>query len=63
MRKASRLRLARIAQGMTQSELGQKIGKGQAMVSHFESGRKRASARDKKKIARVLKTSEDVLFG
>ena len=62
MRKPSALKLARIMQGMTQGELGQKIGQGQTMVSHFESGRLKVDPRDRKKIAKVLKTSEDVLF-
>jgi len=63
MRKASAMKLARVTRGLTQSELGQKIGRGQAMVSNFESGSVRASARDKKKIAKILKTSVDALFG
>lgn len=62
MRKASAMKLARVTRGMTQDELGQKIGQGQTMVSHFESGRLRVSTKDAKKIARVLKVPLAELF-
>ena len=63
MRKASKLRLARIAQGMTQTDLAKKVGKCQVTISEFERGHRPATDGDKKKIARTLRTSEDVLFG
>ena len=48
--------------GMNQTELAKKLGKSQVMISHFERGRLRVGTRDRKKIARILKTSEDDLF-
>ena len=60
MQKASRLKLARLAEGMNQAELAKKIGKSQMMISHFESGRLRVGAGDRKKLAGILKTSEKV---
>ncbi len=49
--------------GMNQTELAKKIGKSQVMISHFERGRLKVGPRDRKKIAKVLKTSVDILFG
>ena len=69
MRKASMMKLARVARGMNQSELGEKIGKHQATVSEYERGY-RLGIRDKrkppleiaKKICKVLKTPLADLF-
>ncbi len=62
MRKATPLKLARIAMGMSQADLAQRINRHQTLISHFETARILVSARDKKAISKVLKTSEDVLF-
>ena len=56
------MKLARVARGMTQDELGQKIGQGQTMVSHFESGRLKVSVKDAKKICKLLKAPMGELF-
>ena len=62
MEKPTPMKIARIAQGMTQADLAKKVGKHQVTISEFERGHRPATDRDKKKIARVLKTSEDALF-
>ena len=69
MRKASMMKLARVARGMSQAELGKKIGKTQVTVSEYERGY-RSSITDKRKpplevakqICKVLKTTLADLF-
>mgnify|MGYP001230993516 CR=1 FL=1 len=62
MKKASALKLARLAQGMSQADLGKAIGKHQTSVSELERGYRVASARDRKKIAQALGIGVDSLF-
>ena len=62
MQKASMMKLARIAQGMTQADLAKKVGKHQVTISEFERGCRVATVRNRKKIAQALGVSVDSLF-
>lgn len=58
-----RVQRIRKSRGMSQTELGNKIGLSQRAVSHYESGINRIPAPHLLKIAEVLKTSLQELTG
>lgn len=58
-----RIATVRKARGMTQTELAERIGIIQALVSDYESGRRRLYAEMIIRIAKVLKVSTDELLG
>ncbi len=57
-----RLRTARVAQGLTQLQLAEKIGRKEIEISRFETGRARPDPDTKQRIAEVLHISTFVIF-
>ena len=49
-----RLRTARVAKGMTQLQLAEKVGRKEIDVSRYETGRARPDPDTKRRIAEVL---------
>lgn len=61
---AARLRQRRIAAGMTQQQLAQRIGKRQGYIGDIENGKRKAITTDTLvKLCRALGCSADYLLG
>jgi transcriptional regulator with XRE-family HTH domain len=60
---AQRLREAREMRGLSQAELGTKTGLQPAAVSHFETGARRPSFDNLRRLAVALEVSTDYLLG
>ncbi len=60
---AQRLKELRKEKGMTQTELGEKLGYGYTAIANYESGRNEPSLSDLHFICRILDTSSDYLIG
>lgn len=60
---AVRLREARLARGLSQSELARKIGMQPSAVAHFEGNRRKPSFANVRSIAKALEVSSDFLLG
>ena len=58
-----RLRTARIARGLSQSELGERADLQASAVSHFETGARRPSFDNLKRLADALRVTTDYLLG
>ena len=59
-----RIKIARIALGLTQAELGQKVGQGQSTIGQWERGRNPPSYRMAEKLADIFKCDPSwILFG
>lgn len=54
MRKPTPLALARISKGMTQEQLGKKLGVGQSTVSHWEININSMTFGDVQRVCKVL---------
>jgi transcriptional regulator with XRE-family HTH domain len=59
---SKKLRKARESKGLTQSELAEKSGMKPSAISHFESGRRRPSFDNLKKLADALNVNIDFLL-
>ena len=57
-----RLRTARVAQGMTQLQLAEIIGRKEIEISRFETGRARPDPDTKQRIAEVLQKPTYEIF-
>lgn len=57
-----RLRTARVAKGMTQLQLAEKIGRKEIDVSRYETGRARPDPDTKRRIAEVLQKPTYEIF-
>ena len=57
-----RLRTARVAQGLTQLQLAEKIGRKEIEVSRFETGRTQPDPEAKRRIAEVLQKPAHEIF-
>lgn len=57
------LRTLREKRRLTQAELGQRAGIAPAAISHFETGLRRPSPENLKKLAQALSVSVDYLLG
>lgn len=57
-----RLRTARVAKGMTQLQLAEKVGRKEIDVSRYETGRARPDPDTKRRIAEVLQKATVELF-
>lgn len=66
MKQASRLKLARLAKGLNQTELAAKVGKHQVTISEFERGYRlvsgKISMKMAKQISRILEMPLTELF-
>lgn len=62
MQKASEMKIIRLRRGMSQRELGKKVGVNQTTISHIEIARYGTTLATRRKIARILKTSVEGLF-
>ncbi|MBI3098417.1 MAG: helix-turn-helix transcriptional regulator [Planctomycetes bacterium] len=60
---SERLRRAREARGLSQTELAERTGLQPSAISHFESGRRAPSFDNLKRLANALDVSTDYLFG
>jgi len=60
--KVSRLRIARVSAGLSQTELARTVGISQVMISYLELGKTRGSAELRSRIAAALGRSEARLF-
>lgn len=60
---AARLREAREARGLTQSELARRLGTPPSAIAHFEGERRKPSFANVRAIARALDVSADYLLG
>ena len=58
-----RLRAARLERGLTQGDLAGKAGLPPASISHFESGTRKPSFANLRRLAQVLNASTDYLLG
>ncbi len=58
-----RVRTQRLALGLKQSDLGEKVGMTPAQISELEGGRFVSDATRVSEIARALETTPDYLFG
>ena len=58
-----RLRAARLERGLTQGDLAGKAGMPPASISHFESGTRKPSFANLRRLAQVLNASTDYLLG
>lgn len=63
MVNSERLRLAREAAGLNQSELAERIGVTRNVISLVESGKQSLATRNLVKACRALKVSADYLLG
>ncbi len=52
----------RVLSGLSQIELGRRIGRSQGYINRVECGYTSPGPADRKKLARVLKTDEAILF-
>lgn len=59
----ARLKLARDLRGLTQSDLGKQAGLPPTTISHFESGSRKPSFDNLRRLTRVLAVSTDYLMG
>lgn len=59
----SRLKEARERRGLTQAELGKEAGLPSTTLSHFESGSRKPSFDNLRRLTRVLGVSTDYLMG
>jgi transcriptional regulator with XRE-family HTH domain len=59
----SRLRKAREARELSQSELAREAGMQPSAIAHFEAGRRKPSFDNVRSLARALKVSADYLLG
>lgn len=59
----SRLKEARDRRGLTQAELGKEAGLPSTTLSHFESGSRKPSFDNLRRLTRVLGVSTDYLMG
>ena len=59
---AKRLREAREARKLSQTELGKKLGMPPSQISHFEAGKRRPSLDNIKRLLAVLNVSADYLL-
>ena len=59
---AKQLRNAREARKLTQTELAKKLGMPPSQISHFESGKRRPSQDNFKRLVEVLNVSADYLL-
>lgn len=59
----SRLKKAREGRGLTQAELGKEAGLPSTTLSHFESGSRKPSFDNLRRLTRVLGVSTDYLMG
>ncbi|WP_312309207.1 helix-turn-helix domain-containing protein [Stenotrophomonas indicatrix] len=59
----SRLRESRDRRGLTQSELGKEAGLPSTTISHFESGSRKPSFDNLRRLTKVLGVSTDYLMG
>ena len=57
-----RLRTARVAKGMTQLQLAEKVGRKEIDVSRYETGRTRPDPETKRRIAEVLQKPTYEIF-
>jgi transcriptional regulator with XRE-family HTH domain len=57
-----RLRTARVARGLTQFQLAEKVGKKEIEISRYETGRARPDPDTKRRIAEVLRKPAFELF-
>lgn len=57
-----KIRMLRQAAGLSESDLGIRVGLSQAAMSHIEIGFKQPSARTLKRIARVFGCTTDELY-
>lgn len=57
-----RLRVARVARGLTQLQLAEKIGRKELEVSRLETGRARPDPETKRRIAEVLQKPTYEIF-
>ncbi len=57
-----RLRTARVAKGMTQLQLAEKVGRKEIDVSRYETGRARPDPDTKRRIAEVLQKPTYEIF-
>lgn len=57
-----RLRTARVAKGMTQLQLAEKLGRKEIDVSRYETGRARPDPDTKRRIAEVLQKPTYEIF-
>lgn len=63
MSLGSRIKKLRLEKGLTQEEIGKKLGMGRSNVGHIEHGRTMPSAEVLDKIADILGTTTDYLLG
>jgi len=60
---SSRLRAARALRGLSQSNLAERARLQQTAVSHYESGTRRPSLRNLRRLAKALEVTTDYLVG
>ena len=60
---ADRLRTAREARGLSQSDLARRLGTPPSAIAHFEGDRRKPSFANVRAIARALEVSADYLLG
>lgn len=60
---AERLKALRTEKGMTQVELGQRLGYGYTAIANYESGRNQPSLADLNSICEILEVSADYIIG
>jgi transcriptional regulator with XRE-family HTH domain len=58
----NRIREARLSKGLSQVELGNRVGVNYGTMSRLENGHIRAVKRVRRRLSRVLRTSESWLF-
>ena len=58
----NRIRESRLSKGLSQVELGNRIGVSYGTMSRLENGHVRAVERVKRRLSRVLRASESWLF-
>lgn len=63
MSVGSRIRKRRLEKGLTQMDMGLKLGMGRLNVGHIENGRTEPTAKVLDKIASILDTTPDYLLG
>lgn len=59
----ARLKLARDMRGLTQADLGKQAGLPSTTISHFESGSRKPSFDNLRRLEKVLSVSTDYLMG
>lgn len=58
----TRLKVARVARGLTQFQLAEQVGKKEIEISRYETGRAQPDAETKRRIAEVLQKPTYEIF-